>query len=126
MNSCRPLVLVVDDEPDMCWVLQNLLTVGGFDFRVAQTGEAALALLESIRFGIVLLDVKLTDTDGLDLARRIKSMDSSVQIIMISGYYYKDDVNIQIAVEEGYVSGFISKPFLNDDVIEMLRSVEAK
>ncbi len=126
MNSCRPLVLVVDDEPDMCWVLQNLLAVGGFDFRMAQTGEAALALFESLRFGIVLLDVKLTDTDGLDLARRIKSMDSSVQIIMISGYYYKDDVNIQRAVEEGFVSGFISKPFLNDDVIEMLRAVEAK
>jgi len=123
MSDNLPLVLVVDDEPDMCWVLQNLLAARGFDFRIAQTGEAALKLLESSRFGIALLDVKLTDIDGLDLAKQIKSLESAIRIIMISGYYYKDDVNIQRAVEEGFVSGFISKPFLHDDVIEMLHAV---
>jgi len=126
MNNNLARVLVVDDEPDMCWVLENLLAQGGFDFKIAQTGEHALRLLESESFGVALLDVKLTDIDGLDLARRIKSKDSSIGIIMISGYYYTDDVNIQRAVAEGVVSGFISKPFLNEDVMEILRAVRRK
>jgi len=115
------MVLVVDDEPDMCWVLEHLLSKQGFDLRVAQTGDAALKLVESTGFTIALLDVKLTDMDGLDLARRIKSMDASIHIVMISGYYYKDDVNIRKAIDEGFVSGFISKPFHHEEVIETLQ-----
>lgn len=121
MNDARPMVLVVDDEPDMCWVLEHLLAKEGFDLRVAQTGDAALKLVESTCFSIALLDVKLTDMDGLDLARRIKSMDARIHIVMISGYYYNDDVNIRRAIDEGFVSGFISKPFHHEEVIETLR-----
>ena len=120
MESSHPVVLIVDDEPGMCWVLENLLAERGFDLRTAQSGDAALKLVESTRFNIALLDVKLNDMDGLDLARRIKSLDPSIHIVMISGYYYKDDVNIRRAMDEGSVSGFISKPFRHEDVIRML------
>jgi two-component system response regulator HydG len=123
MKDTLPKLLIVDDETDMCWVLEKLLMKMGFDLRIAQTGDAALRLMKSTRFRIALLDVKLTDMDGLDLAQRIKSMDASVDIVMMSGYYYKDDVNIQRAVEEGLVSGFISKPFLHEEVFEKLRSL---
>jgi len=123
VNTSRPMVLIVDDEPDMCWVLKNLLADSGFDFRIAQTGHAALSLMESTRFTIALLDVKLTDMDGLDLARRIKSMNASIHIVMMSGYYYKDDVNIRRAMDEGFISGFISKPFFHEEVIGTLRSL---
>lgn len=123
MKQERSLVLIVDDEPDMCWVLQNLLAERGYDFRVAQTGEAALELMQSTKFDTALLDVKLTDIDGLELAGRLKSLDSSIRIIMISGYYYRDDVDIRRAMEQGVVSGFIAKPFHHDEVIDMLESV---
>jgi CheY-like chemotaxis protein len=123
MKSDRSLVLIVDDEPDMCWVLQNLLAERGYDFRVAQTGETALGLIQSTKFDIALLDVKLTDIDGLELAGRLKSVDSSIHIVMISGYYYKDDVDIQRAIDGGVVSGFIAKPFQHDEVIGMLEAV---
>jgi DNA-binding NtrC family response regulator len=123
VNTSRPMVLIVDDEPDMCWVLENLLARSDFDFRIAQTGQAALELMESIMFTIALLDVKLTDMDGLDLAKRLKSMNALVRIAMISGYYYKDDVNIRRAMDEGLVSGFIAKPFLNEEVIGILQTL---
>jgi len=125
MIENAPLVLIVDDEPDMCWVLKTLLAERGFDFRIAQTGEAALRLVGSTKFRIALLDAKLTDMDGLELARRIQSMDPEIYIIMISGYYYTDDVDIQEAVEEGIVSGFIAKPFLHEDVIRILLAVDS-
>ena len=82
--------------------------------------------MESTRFTIALLDVKLTDMDGLDLASRIKSLNASIHIVMMSGYYYKDDVNIRRAMDEGFVSGFISKPFFHEEVIGMLQSMASR
>ncbi len=123
MKDRRPLVLIVDDEPDMCWVLTNLLGKDRFDLRVAQTGEAALKLVESNRFDVALLDVKLTDMDGLDLAKRLKAIDGSVNIVMMSGYYYKDDVHIREAMNDGSILAFISKPFVHEEVMGILRDI---
>lgn len=125
MENARHTVLIVDDEPDMCWALQNLLSAKGFDSKAVQTGEGALILLETTGFEIALLDVKLPDIDGLELARRMKSVVPSITIIMISGYYYKDDVDIQCAVEEGLVKGFLAKPFLHEDVIKVVEAAVA-
>jgi DNA-binding NtrC family response regulator len=123
MKDRRPLVLIVDDEPDMCWVLTNLLGKDRFDLRVAQTGEAALKLVESNRFDVALLDVKLTDMDGLDLAKRLKAIDGSVNIVMMSGYYYKDDIHIKEAMNDGSILAFISKPFVHEEVMSILRDI---
>ncbi|MFH1114425.1 MAG: response regulator [Pseudomonadota bacterium] len=123
MEKRRLIVLIVDDEPDMCWVLTNLIGGDLFDMRVAQTGEEALRLVETTRFDIAMLDVKLTDMDGLDLARRMKAIDSSVNIVMMSGYYYTDDVDIREALDNGFISAFISKPFVHEEVMEILRKI---
>lgn len=124
MENRLPLVLIVDDEPDMCWVLTNLLGENHFELKVAQTGEAALQLVESTKFDIALLDVKLTDMDGLDLARRMKAIDSSVNIVMMSGYYYTDDVDVREALDNGFILAFISKPFVHEEVMEILRRIK--
>jgi len=124
MEKRLPLVLIVDDEPDMCWVLTNLLGEDKFELKVAQTGETALNLVESTRFDIALLDVKLTDMDGLDLARKMKAIDCSVNIVMMSGYYYTDDVDIREALDDGSIMAFISKPFVHEEVMEILRHID--
>ncbi len=124
MARKRPLVLIVDDEPDMCWVLTNLIGEDHFELKVAQTGEAALSLVRTTRFDIVLLDVKLPDMDGLDLARKMKAIDGSVDIVMMSGYYYTDDVDIREALDNEFILAFISKPFVHEEVTEILRKID--
>jgi DNA-binding NtrC family response regulator len=126
MENGVSAVLIVDDEPDMCWVLKNLLSERGYAIRSVQTGVAALKLLADTHFSIALLDAKLTDIDGLQLAADIKSIDPTINIIVISGYYYENDVNIQRAIQEGLVFGFIAKPFFHDDLIKMIDAVSAK
>lgn len=121
MENDGHIVLIVDDEPGMCWAIQNLLAVEGFDSRSVQTGVAALQLIETIVFTTALLDVMLPDMGGLELARQIKSVVPSIRIIMISGYYYKDDQDIKMAVESGLVQGFIAKPFLHEEVIALIK-----
>jgi CheY-like chemotaxis protein len=113
-------VLIIDDEPDMCWALKTLLSEKGYTFRIAPTGKDALRMMADKRFTIALLDAKLPDTDGLQLAAEIKSIDPSVSIIIISGYYYENDVKIQEAIQKGLVFGFLAKPFFHEDLFKML------
>ncbi len=68
--------LIVDDEPDMCWALHHILEKNGFAAVVGFTAQEALAQMASNGFLMAFLDAKLPDMDGLELARRIRLMDS--------------------------------------------------
>ncbi len=115
-------ILIVDDEPDMCWALEHLLHRQGLITHKALSGEEALKLVARHRFAYAFLDAKLPDMDGLELARRILEMAPGTRIMMVSGYFYRDDVSIQEAVSQGLIRGFISKPFLQAEILEALNS----
>ncbi len=122
MTVRSKMFLVVDDEPDMCWALEHILNANGFPTRKALSGHEALRLMAQERFPTVFLDAKLPDIEGIDLARRIREVDPDVRIIIISGYFYGDDVKIQNILSEGLISGFISKPFLHHEVLKIINS----
>jgi DNA-binding NtrC family response regulator len=117
----KRLVLIVDDEPDICWALEKILRDAGIDSQKALSGKEALTAMKKNIFRLVFLDVKLTDIDGLELAKRIQEIDSSICIVMISGYYYKEDFTVKKALHNGLISGFISKPFRNKDIIQIIK-----
>ena len=120
MREQDNVFLIVDDEQDMCWALEHMLKKNGFLSKKALNGQEALTLVERNRFQLVLLDAKLPDIEGLELARRIRQIDPSTGIVMISGYFYGDDAGIQQALAEGLISGFIAKPFRHDEVMKVI------
>ena len=118
------LILIVDDEPDMGWALEHLLNSQGFVTRKALSAREALNLLEQHRFACAFLDAKLPDMDGLELARRIREIAPGTRIIMVSGYFYRDDVSIQEAISQGLIIDFISKPFLQEEILRVLKHLK--
>jgi DNA-binding NtrC family response regulator len=118
MPTRRDLFLIVDDEPDMCWALEHILEKNGLASKKAFAGSEALALMEVNRFRAAFLDAKLPDMEGMELARQIRKRDPSVRIMMISGYFYRDDDAVQKAVAEGLINGFIGKPFDHDEILK--------
>lgn len=112
--------LVVDDEPDMCWAFEQVLKAGGFATRKAQSAGEALVLVEDQRFCGIFLDAKLPDMEGLELARRIRSIDPHILMIMVSGFFYRDDILIQEALAEGLISHFIAKPFRRCEILQAI------
>ena len=120
MKDKNELFLIVDDEPDMCWALEHILKKNAFLSKRALTGQEALNLMKVDRFRLAFLDAKLPDMEGLDLARRIRKRDPAVPIVMISGYFYRDDDAIQKAVAEGLISSFIGKPFDHDEILKAI------
>ena len=120
MTTKRRLFLIVDDEPDMCWALEHILKRNGFLSKRALTGHEALTLMKTDRFRLAFLDAKLPDVEGLDLARQIRKRDPAVRIMLISGYFYRDDDAVRKAVAEGLINGFIGKPFDHDEILKAI------
>lgn len=119
-------VLVVDDEPDVCWALQTLLT--NHRFAVVAVGSGTEALLWFDRrqeaCDLVLVDAKLPDMDGFELAQRIRAADGCrAPVVMVSGYFYKDDLLVQNALHSGLIAGFVTKPFRHDEMLEVIHGV---
>lgn len=102
-------ILVVDDSPANMKLLSFVLENQGYDVRTAADAAAALAILESFRPSLVLLDLQLPDIDGLTLARRLKA-DSRLKgmlIVAVTASAMKGDE--EKALEAG-CDGYITKP----------------
>jgi len=121
MDRYRSAILIVDDEPDVCWALEHILVAEGLCVEKAATGREAVDLIESTPFRLIFLDAKLPDADGCKLARRIRTLAPATTIIIVSGYYYPDDPLIRQAVAEGVIHGFIGKPFVHSEVTKLLQ-----
>jgi DNA-binding NtrC family response regulator len=119
------MFLIVDDEPDMCWALQHILKTAGFCSQSALSGLDALDLIRQHQYALAFVDAKLPDMDGLQLAKEIYELAPTTHVVMVSGYFYQDDVTIQKAIQENLITGFISKPFLNDEIIRIIETTGA-
>lgn len=105
----KPLsVLVVDDEAIIRDEIVRFLTRAEYEAFEAATPSAAFALLESTALDIVILDVKLPETDGLTVLRTIKKNEYDVEVIMITGHGDRD--TLLAALAEGAFD-FFHKPF---------------
>src|ERR1700759_4715654 len=80
----KPLVLIVDDEPDICELLSITLQRMDLDSRTANTLAAAQRMLKVEQFDLCLTDMKLPDGDGLDLVKWIQQYCASVPVAVIT------------------------------------------
>ncbi len=113
-------ILVVDDEPEMCWILENIIRKSGFTCKTALSAQAAITLTESTSFGMAFFDAKLPDIDGLELARQFRKTDIRFPIVIVSGYFYQDDQTIEGALESGLITAFVAKPFNHDEIVSVI------
>lgn len=125
MLEAESAVLIVEDEPDICWALAHILKRTGIAAVTASSGREALRLAKRRAFRLVFLDAKLPDVDGLDLARRLREANAGIQIVLVSGYFYHDDVEVRQAVAAGIISRFIGKPIEHEEVRAIAREALA-
>ncbi|MFQ5658759.1 MAG: sigma-54-dependent transcriptional regulator, partial [Candidatus Methylomirabilales bacterium] len=82
----RESILVVDDEPNILKVIEDILTDEGYEVRTAHSGEDALAEVQRSSPDLVILDIWLPGMDGLQALDTLKGMAPEVPVIMISGH----------------------------------------
>ncbi len=110
----------------VCWVLQTLLRRDRFTVVTVGSGTEALRWLKESELAchLILVDAKLSDIEGVDLAGRIRTETSCVApLILVSGYFYKDDSLVQDSLRTGLVSAFVTKPFRHDEILNAIHGV---
>jgi CheY-like chemotaxis protein len=122
VRASKRIVLVVDDDPDICWALERVLGRLGVQCIRAPDGQSALQAARHNRLALALLDAKLPDMDGLELARQIRASDPRVPVLVVSGYFYQDDPAIQAALEQGLIRGFVEKPFSHPEIMTVIET----
>jgi len=100
--------LVVDDHVELCEVMKDFFEGRGYEVHAAYRGDEALDLVQKIKPHLVFLDIGLPDISGLDLLLRIKKIDKTVKVIMITAY--QDEDRIETAKQRG-ASDYVVKPF---------------
>ena len=116
MEMTRGLFLIIDDEPALCLLLEHLLRQEGCATKTARSGCEALGLVKRFRFRLAFMDVKLPDADGIDLAGRLRELDPGLPIMLVSGSLSEDDVDLQKALADGLICGFIRKPYKHEEI----------
>jgi len=86
MEGQQVEILVVDDDPNYRETVADLLEQEGYKVSQVDTGIASLEEVKKKFFNVVLVDFKLADITGLDLAKKIKAVDRDTYIILVTGY----------------------------------------
>jgi two-component system nitrogen regulation response regulator GlnG len=101
-------VLVVDDEPSICWGFDRMLREEGYDVMAAASAEAGLKLASEHRFALVLLDVRLPGEDGLTALPKFRKATGDAPIVVMTAF---GDLDTAVrAVSQG-ASDYLTKPF---------------
>jgi two-component system response regulator PilR (NtrC family) len=114
-----PTILVVDDELSMREFLKILLEKEGYKVSTASEASSALDLIRGQKFDLVLSDIKMPGMGGLSLLEKIKEIDSSLPVIMITAFASPE--NAVIAMKSGAFD-FITKPFKVKEIIKIIKS----
>ena len=118
-----PSVLVLDDDVAVCRILNRMLSLEEYDGRTSQSVEEAVAAIEEKRFDAYVLDHRLPDGSGLDVAERLRAKGSAAPIILISGYDFEGTASRAKALR---VFDIIQKPFSQDALCNALKkSIES-
>jgi CheY-like chemotaxis protein len=119
-DRIRPVILVVDDDEFQNKLLAKILTDARFDATFATTGAEALALLRKRRPDLILMDVNLPDLNGVEITRRIKSVEpfAGIPVVMVTGQSGK---HVIIDSLKAGAANFVVKPINKDILLEKIR-----
>lgn len=112
-------ILVVDDEPTICNMMNVFLTQIGYQVQTVNSGEEAIALFEEASPDMVLLDISMPGMRGIDVLQHMKQSKVNCGVIMLSAY--GDDTTIKEALDLGAYC-YIQKPM---ELMDLKNRLEA-
>ena len=116
-------VLIVDDEEELVSALVERLALRGFQAKGVTNGADALAYLAGAPCDVVLLDVKMPGIGGLEVIKRIKEQQPSLEVVLLTGHSSAQDA------ERGMTLGafdYLMKPVKLDDLLRILLTAGAR
>jgi len=114
----KPTIYVVDDDADVLGSLKFLLETHGFTVRTFRNGASLLNAVGSTGVDCFVIDYKMPDMNGIDLAGRLRNREIAAPVILITGY---PDQNISARAEAAGVRHVLLKPLLEESLVTRIR-----
>jgi two-component system, NtrC family, response regulator AtoC len=112
-------VLLVDDEPDILFVIGKKIKVWGYEFLDAQSGKDAIGVVKEKKADIVVLDYMMPQMDGVEALKRIRKIDKNIPVIMFTAH---PDMSSIEGTEKLNVSSYVPKISMYSSAEDMLKS----
>ena len=112
-------VLVVEDENDLARVVKRHVESLGYQVQVAASGEEALVLAREA-FDLVLLDVMLPGIDGMEVCRRLRSLNRYMPVLMLTAR--SSDIDKVMGLESG-ADDYLTKPFSVQELLARIKAI---
>lgn len=116
----QPLVLVIDDDPDLCANLWDLLRERGYRVAIAHDEQESARQLRESAFAVVLIDMKLPRSDGSQVFQQVRRTNPRARTVVITGHRIELDPLVQRVMAEG-ADAVCYKPF---DVPRLLSTLQ--
>lgn len=111
-------ILILDDDKDICLLLEKFLKKKGYETAVAHTGVDALEMVRKNRYDLVLCDFKLPDADGLEVLQKVKILSPPTVVIIITGY---SDVKMAVQTVKHGAYDYVTKPLYPDEILYTIK-----
>jgi DNA-binding response OmpR family regulator len=113
----KSLILVLDDDPDICIMIKMVLDYYGYDAMDAENEETARKIISSNHVDLLIMDMLLSGVDGTDICRQLKQdkETSSIPILMFSAHPTAKETCLAAGADD-----FISKPFEMNDMMDKI------
>ncbi len=125
MSDAPIQVLVVDDVELNLKLIAALLAANGFAVKTATSAEAGLALLQSQRFRVLLIDLRLPGMDGLTLTRMLRADPAHRELVIIAVTANAMKADEEAALAAG-CDAFVSKPINTRGLVPLVKELLAK
>lgn len=115
-------ILIIDDDVDMCLLLERFFIRNGFEVKITHSGKRGLEELERNPPDVILCDFRLGDTDGKELLIKIKQIDPAVQVIIITGY---SEIKMAVEVMKHGAYDYVTKPLFPEEILIAIKNAIA-
>jgi len=119
LETERPVILCVDDEPSILSALRRLFRTHGFQVLAAESGQAGLDILEVEPVDLVISDMRMPQMDGVVFLEHVRTRKPDVPRLLLTGY--ADVASIVGAINRGEIYRYIAKPWDDNDIVMTVR-----
>lgn len=107
-------VLIIDDDKDICLLLQKFLSKKGYEATYETTGHEGINALKKEHYDLVISDYRLPDDDGISILKKIKIINPESAVIIITGY---SDVRTAVETLKHGAYDYVTKPLYPDEIL---------
>ncbi len=117
-------ILVADDQQEACDLIKKMLEIEGYTIFQAYNGKEALGVVQNFPIDVTILDIKMPVMDGIEALKKIKQIDPSIEVLIMTGY--SDFKTLKQTIGDFGAFDYLSKPFKRDELIHAVHNAFLK